>query len=114
MGVFSGIFIKFIPYGCALGNLIICDIAEEIMESEMKTNLASVVDDLRYMNSLGMKEFCGVFGFKTDEEGMPLFDYEQDKWRLFRENPLHFLWGLDSTKLHRLENWITKTKGGEE
>ena len=80
----------------------------------MSGNLASVVDDLRYMNRLTVTEFCKVFGFKTCEDGHPLFAYEQGMWRLFLQNPLHLLWRLDPQRLEGLENWIAKTKEAEQ
>lgn len=68
--------------------------------------LVGVLEDLKYANRLSMLDFVELF-FPDSTE-----DYWMAKWELFRDNPLHFYWSLDSGRIGLLVAYIQEAKQG--
>lgn len=71
-------------------------------------SILQTLDDLKYLNRLNLMEFADLFF--PDEENT----YLMGKWDLFKHNPLHFLWSLDSERVMRIEGFIAECKGGSQ
>ena len=70
--------------------------------------LAGVLNDLKYMNRLSKPEFAELLF----PHAIP--DYLDEKWSLFRDSPLFFLWSCDLGRIRTIGHYIRKCKWGDE
>jgi len=75
------------------------------MSAAFKSALNGTIQSLKYANRLSMLDFVELF-FPDALES-----YWMPKWELFRDNPLHFYWSLDTERLMRLSDYILQQQG---
>jgi|14BtaG_2_1085337.scaffolds.fasta_scaffold00019_34 hypothetical protein len=66
--------------------------------------LLQTLDDLKYLERLNLMDFADLL-FPDSEN-----TYLMGKWDLFRHNPLHFLWSLDSERVETVSHYINGCK----
>jgi hypothetical protein len=74
----------------------------------MMDDISEILQDLKYMNRLDKMTFWELL-FPNSLEY-----YATEKWNLFRDSPLHFLWGCDSGIVTKMWAYVQKQKWGEE
>lgn len=69
-------------------------------------NFLEIIMDLKYSQRLNKHSFAQLlFPNAVDE-------YLTEKWLLFREDMLGFLWSCDQERLVRMADYIKEQKGG--
>ena len=70
--------------------------------------LRLMLDDLKYLNRMNKHDFAQVLFPNTVDE------YLTEKWIVFREHMLSFLWACDQERLARIVDYIKEQKGGDQ
>ena len=75
----------------------------------------ATLNALKYLNRLSMVEMATVlFPNRTEtEEDTQFFikTYFEQKWNMWMNDRLEFLWALDDQRIMALETWINDTMG---
>ena len=83
------------------------------MKTEKSQTLKDTTDDLKYLMRLNSREFRHLL-FPTFNPDSADLDYIRNKWLLFSESPLRFIWSCSEDKLEIISQYIQDCKREEK
>lgn len=75
-------------------------------------DLKDITNDLKYLMRLNSRDFRNLL-FPTFNPDSADLDYIRDKWLLFSESPLRFIWSCSDDKLEIISQYIQDCKREE-
>jgi len=83
------------------------------MKTKESQTLKDITNDLKYLTRLTSRGFRHLL-YPTFNPDSADLDYIRNKWLLFSESPLRFIWSCSEDKLEIISQYIQDCKGGEE